>query len=287
MRFRKKIIFSIVALSFLMGCSLTHKQDKNNSIVAQVGKSVLLASEVNREVPSRLSKSIRLDEKKNYVRRWINNEVLYQEAEKRGYGNLPEIKRELQKVKKSLMANKLLEKEFPKKPEVPDSAIKKYYLKNKDSFIRNNNEVRFGFVFFQQKKNADAFAERLKRGTPFTEALKVAFPKPKQPQNWDSGYIPESKVPPFLSGVVKRTKTKGVVGPRKTEGGFYVLQILDRQKSGSYRSLEEVRPKIMSMLREEKIRQIYHRYINSLKDQRNIVMNLNALERTTSDSTGF
>ncbi len=287
MRLSKKIILPIVAISFLIGCSSTHKQNKNDAVVARVGKSVLLASEINLEVPGSLSKSIRLDEKKNYVRRWINTEVLYQEAQKRGYGHLPEIKRELQSVKKSLLANKLLQKEFPQKPEIPDSTIKKYYLKNKDSFIRNKNEVRFGLVLFQQKKNADAFARHLKKGTPFTEALKVAFPKTHQSQEWDSGYISESEVPAFLSGIVKRTKIKGIVGPRKTEGGFYVLQVFDRQKAGSFRKLKEVRPKILAMLQEEKIREIYHQYINSLKNQRNIAMNLDVLEKSSNDSTRF
>ena len=284
MRPTKKLIFVIAAVSFLIGCSSMHKQDED-PVVAQVGKSVLLASEINQEVPGSLSKSIRLDEKKNYVRRWINTEVLYQEAQKRGYGYLPEIKRELRNVKKSLMANKLLEKEFPQKPIIPDSSIQKYYLKNKDSFVRNKNEVRFGFILFQQNKNADAFANLLKSGKSFGDALRTVLPKGKQSQGWDSGYISMADVPAFLSPIVKRTKIKGVSGPRKTEGGFYVLQVFDRKKSGSYRSLEEVRPKILAMLQEEKMREIYHQYINSLKNRRNIVMNLDVLEKSKSDST--
>ena len=285
MRFFKRIIFLMVAISFFAGCSSVNKQKGDNAIVARVGKSVLLASEINQELPGRLSKSIRLDEKKNYVRRWINTEVLYQEAQKRGYGHLPEIERELKSVKKSLLANKLLEKEFPKKPEIPDSTIRKYYLENKDGFVRNQNEIHLGFILFQQKKNAEKFANLLKSGKSFGNAVKITLPKGDQSQEWDRGYISENNIPLFISGVVKHTKIRGIVGPRKTEGGFYVLQVLDRKKKGSYRGLEEVRPRIVALLQEEKMREIYHQYINSLKNQRNIIMNLNVLEKTESDST--
>ncbi len=285
MRITSKIVFLAAGIYFLIGCSSAHKQNKDEAVVARVGKSVLLASEINQEVPGNLSKSIRLDEKKNFVRRWINTEVLYQEAQKRGYGHLPEIERQLRNVKKSLLANMILEKQFPKKPEIPDSTIRRYYLKNRDSFVRNKNEVRFGFVLFRQKKNADVFAKLLKSGKSFGEALSAVFPKKKQLQQWDSGYISMADVPAFLSSIVKRTKIKEVAGPRKTEGGFYVLQVFDRQKAGSYRSIEEVRPKIIALLQEEKMREIYHQYINSLKDQRNIVMNLSVLEKSKSDST--
>jgi len=287
MRYIKKFIFLIVAISFLIGCSSTHKQNKDDAVVAQVGKSVLLASEINQEVPDALSKSIRLDEKKNYVRRWINTEVLYQEARKRGYDHLPDIQRELQSVKRALLANKLLEKEFPKKPVIPDSTVRGYYLKHKDSFVRNRNEIRLGIVLFQQKKNAKAFADLLQSGKSFSQAMKITFPKREQSQTWDTGYIPKTDIPSVLSGVVKRAKIKGIVGPLKTADGFYVFQVLDRKKSGSYRSFEEVRPKIVELLQEEKIREIYHQYINSLKNQQNIVMNLNVLNEIKSDSTGL
>ncbi|NOY76310.1 MAG: hypothetical protein GXO76_00435 [Calditrichaeota bacterium] len=277
----------VIAASFWVGCSSTNKQNKKDAVVARVGKSVLLASEINQEIPGALSKSIRLDEKKNYVRRWINTEVLYQEARKRGYDHLPDIQRELQSVKKALLANKLLEKEFPEKPVIPDSTIRGYYLRHKDSFVRNRNEIRLGIVLFQQKKGAKAFVNLLRSGKSFGQAMKVTFPKKEQSQAWDTGYIPKTDIPSALSGVVKRTKIKGIVGPLKTADGYYVFQVLDRQKSGSYRSFEEVRAKIVALLQEEKIREIYHQYINSLKNQQNIVMNLNVLNETQSDSTGL
>ncbi|GBD94102.1 putative parvulin-type peptidyl-prolyl cis-trans isomerase precursor [bacterium BMS3Abin05] len=284
MRRFKLFFFPVTLLLIFFNCSGSHENRSKDMIVAQVGKSILWKSEIDRDVPRNLSRNINLDEKKNYVRRWINTELLSQEAERRGYDHLPGIRAELKRVDKSLLANKLLEKELPEKPVISEAEAKDYYAKNKRSFVRNKNEIRLAFILLTTRKEAGNLIKRLRKGESFRKIIQKGFPVRRDPTEWDTGYIPETEVSADFAKAVKRVRIGGIVGPVKSDAGFYVLQVLDRKKAGTPRTYKEVHAKIFALLREEKMRELYHQYINSLKNKQKIIMNLKALESTQKDT---
>ncbi|RKY88916.1 hypothetical protein DRQ11_02355, partial [candidate division KSB1 bacterium] len=57
-----------------------HNSKETPQIVARVGNAVLTREMVEREIPKDLSTMITQDKKRSFVRRWIDSEVLYQEA---------------------------------------------------------------------------------------------------------------------------------------------------------------------------------------------------------------
>ncbi len=251
--------------------------------VAQVGGERLFREDVEREVPRNLSKSITLDEKKNYTRRWVNTELLYLEARRRGLDKLPEIQRELKRVKRSLLANKLLEQTFPEKPVVSDSAVQAYYQANRGSFIRNRDEIHLVYLIFTSQKKATFAVAALKRGQKPKEVASDSSLRPVEMK--DTGLIPRDQIPAVFAKKIRKVKKGRTVGPLKTAGGFVVIHVLDVQPAGSQRTLDEVRPKIEALLQQEKERDLYHRLLNELKRKQKVVVNLKALESASVDSS--
>ena len=255
---------------------------KSNEVpVAQVGKEVLFRAEVEREVPPNLSKSITLDEKKNFTRRWVNTELLYLEAKRQGLDKLPEIQRELKRVERSLLANKLLEREFPRRPAVPDSQVEAYYKKNAASFVRNEDDVRLVYLIFSSKKSAKKALSALKKGKTAQQiAADSTF---GSVELHDTGLVPRSQVPREFAAKIKKLKKGRLVGPLESNGEYLIIQLADVKAAGTRRTLAEVRPKILALLQQERERDLYHQLLNSLKSKQKVIMNLKALE---SDSTG-
>ncbi len=271
----------LLALLFALGMVSCSGDSTKKTPVAQVGKEVLYREDVDREVPPNLSKSITLDEKKNFTRRWVNTELLYLEARRRGLDKLPEIQAELKRVKRSLLANKLLEREFPQKPAIPDSAVEAYYRAHVGSFVRNQDEVRLIYLIFPSKEKAKKAAVALKKSTPQEIQADSSY---GLVQNHDTGFIARNKVPRVFAEKIRRFKKGQVAGPFQSDGEFIVVYVADAQKAGSQRSLDEVRPKIVGLLQQEKERDLYHQLLNALKSKQRVIINLKALESRPAGS---
>lgn len=262
-----------------------HNSKETPQIVARVGNAVLTREMVEREIPKDLSTMITQDKKRSFVRRWIDSEVLYQEALRRGLGQSPEIQRELEKLQKDLLISKLLDQEISSELQVSEQEIIDYYEQNKDSFIRDDDEVRFEFLILDSKKEAIAVKNEIRKGKTFEQLATEKFPLLAKDRGWDSGYVKYTDLMFELRRIIKRLSVKQLYGPLKTELGYYVIRLVDRQPRGSVRSLKEVRSEIESRLKVEKQRELYHRFLLSLKAKRKIQMNLSALEDTLVDST--
>ncbi len=279
---RNALCLFLIALVGIVFFSCSGRTSKDVP-VAQVGKEVLFRSEVEREVPPNLSKSITLDEKKNFTRRWVNTELLYLEAKRQGLDRLPEIKRELKRVERSLLANKLLEREFPERPAIPDSQLKAYYQAHTASFVRNQDEVQLVYLIFSSRRKAQKALSALKKGkTPQQIAADSTFGCLKL---HDPGLIPRGQVPRDFAGKIKNLKKGRSVGPVESNGEFILVQLADLRKAGTQRTLEEVRAKILALLQQEKERDLYHHLLNSLKNKQKVIVNLKALESDSTNSS--
>ena len=103
----KKIL--VVFLFIIIFCSNNNTKD---SPVAKVGNQVLTLEMINDILEQVNKHSIEFDEKKNYVDRWVERQLLYEEAERRGLRDDPFIKREISKLQMELSIDKLLDLEI-------------------------------------------------------------------------------------------------------------------------------------------------------------------------------
>jgi len=114
-----------------------HKANKSNAyaknLVAKVGNNYISTQEFVeslKHIPFKQQILIESSEKsfQNYLNSYINKEILYQEAKRRGIQNNPKIKNDIQKYEKKILIRALTEQLI--KNEIDESEIMEYYENN-------------------------------------------------------------------------------------------------------------------------------------------------------------
>ncbi|MCK6606260.1 MAG: hypothetical protein L6Q59_15290 [Ignavibacteriaceae bacterium] len=121
--------FILVPVLFLAGCS---EEQPTGKYVARVENSYLYEKDFQTELDTlKISKTVR-DE---YIRNWIDKEILFLEAEKKGLNNKEEYKRLLRKAEKEI-ASILFVKQLTSEGEmnITDEDLQKYYRENGEVF---------------------------------------------------------------------------------------------------------------------------------------------------------
>ena len=100
------LVGSIAALFFMASCSEELKQSRE---VAKVDDQTLTVDMIHRQLDT--SRGISEAQVRMFTGRWVNTELLYQEAKRQGLDNSEQVLQSLEEAKKQLAINALLEKE--------------------------------------------------------------------------------------------------------------------------------------------------------------------------------
>ena len=140
----------------LIGCS---KEEKTDKYIAKVNGSVLTEEQVKLGLSEEQNKGKYRSE---FINDWIQNEILYQEAQKEGIINDKEYISILERSKKELAASFFIKKILSEnKIEVNDDEIKKYYDDSKDNFKLSDDAFRINIVHFNNFDKAVLFRNKL------------------------------------------------------------------------------------------------------------------------------
>lgn len=150
---RKKIIKGLLFVSlFLFSCS---KPEKPDSYVARVNDSYLLESELYEAADSQfVSEKFRTA----FIKNWVRQEILFQEAAKQGIIETKEFKRTIENSKRQLAASMLLEKfSSSTLQNVSRAELENYYNRNQSSFRLPFNSFFLNRITFSDRESAVMF----------------------------------------------------------------------------------------------------------------------------------
>jgi parvulin-like peptidyl-prolyl isomerase len=280
--------FLLLFLIFF-ACDFNKKQIPDHKIIAQVGKEILSIDDIENNLANFNSSSLQHDVKAKLIKNWIFNSILYQEAIKSGYNLTDDQVFKLEEIKKKFIIKQYLTNRM-KNIEVLDKDINFYYEKNKEEFIRRENEFRFSHLFLETK--VQAIFEHLRTSENIMETIKkfhIQKSKNGKVINGDVGYLKDSEINPrFLEELNKaenppkwKRRRKGfkpykdgkILGPMKIKGGYHFIQILDRKKAGTYQSVDHVKEVIKQRLYIQKVDNFRDEIIKKLKKNYSITNN--------------
>ncbi|MDQ7065492.1 MAG: peptidyl-prolyl cis-trans isomerase [candidate division KSB1 bacterium] len=283
--YMKPTVIMIGMLLAFWGLNACQKTEKPRSpIVVKVGDEALTLDDLKYTIPEELHGKITREELQEYVSRWINAHILYQEGLKLGLGDKIDIKRRIHEFEVGIIGNAYLETVLEVHPLVSDSAVAAYYEKNKEDFVRRSLEYRLWHILVKTRKTADSVRTLLRRGQPF-DSLAMHFAK-NQPKgvSWDLGYVSEDELIPEIASKLKVYRVGAFTRPIKTNFGYHIFKIIDKKDRGTLKPLVDVREAIIARieqdLREEKYRQI----LGELKSKAHIETNFQLLNRISLDS---
>ena len=236
----------LIALFLSLSCEKFSKPD--SPVIARVGRSFLTLDDLNKSIPAEYSDCITREQRINYVKQWIDTELLYQDALRQKIDKEKEIRKRLEKMKKDLLGAEMISRNSfgVNTQKFSEEAINNYYEQHKESFIRESDVVKY----------IDIVVDNLKTGwkvrnmvTP-DNFLKLAaqFSNiPVQDPNTLS-YIPLKSLPPEISEVIFTIRINGTTSPIKLSDGVHLIRVLDKQKAGEICLLQEIKDEIIGAL---------------------------------------
>ncbi|MBN1352053.1 peptidyl-prolyl cis-trans isomerase [candidate division KSB1 bacterium] len=284
-------LLSILALFVLFSNCGQHEEPQK--IVASVGNEYLTIADIENLIPEDYHSKISLDQIKVYIDQWIDTRLIYEEAVKLGLHNLykEELHRELKKVEIEYLAYKLIEDQINANIDIQEDKLQSFYEENKDSFIRENEEVWAYHILAADKEEADDFLKRLRSGESFEELCRQRAINSKRllSNDGDLGYVGRDALPASLASDLFKLKKGSFSSPIKTDFGYHIFKLIDKQPKGSVRTLDEVRAKITEILKVEKRKEDYASFLAKLRahavEQKKLSLNLKLLKAFSPDTT--
>lgn len=248
-------------------------------MVAQVNDSYLTADELKFSTPSGMDRDMALALKKDFIARWVESEILYQAALDEGYKLNPNEQFFVDTYLKSLLVQRYLNAKLDKDYNITRQEIEDYYQKNRQEFKREKDEVHIVHLFMEHKDKA-IFSE-IAKSDDLSGLIKQYYfnerSTSEQP-NGDLGYVALKALPESFIRTIKRMKTGNVSKPIKTTSGYHFIQLLDHQKAGSIKNVEQVKNEISIRLRQEQRVAEKARVLNGIKSEMQIQTYLSKIQ---------
>lgn len=240
-------------------------------MVAKVNQRALTEEDLESEIPAGSKEQVTVDQKREYVRRWIRNELLYQEALKNKIDQEKDIQQRIEQIIKDVVVTNFVEREFVDSFTVSPDEIKAYYEENKQTFLREEDEVRASHILVKTQEQAEMVRTKLVFGANFGKlAAEQSLDPDTKFRAGDLGYFSREMAHPAIAEAAFGLEKEHFSKPVETEWGFHVLKLTDKKKKGSIREIWEVENLIANILSNQKRIEVVDRYIESLKKKYDI-----------------
>ena len=281
----KRFFLIFFSLTFL-SCS---GNESSTPPVARVDDAMLTLGMIENVLSSDNIRNVGFDEKKEYVERWVERELLYSEAEKMGFGNDPFIRDELLNLKKDLIVDRLIDIEVDGKLEVSEEEIKAFYKENTSEFQFFEDEYKYEEIKVQATRYVRTIENSLKAKKTFTEISREVKQVSFVRRVTDNGFTKESSISENILKTLSKLKIAEWKRIRLPDGHHFVY-LIDKRNKGDVKELSLIKNDIIVRIIARKRKLLYKDLINRLKEKTNIEVNyseigfLGGVEYTAPDT---
>lgn len=277
----KKSKTKLIRICFLilLGILIINSCEDKKEVVATVGNSKLSKKELMVQIPA----EVRLTpENINIlIEKWINTELLYQEALRRRIDRDETLKIQLKQLAKELVVNSLLEREMTK-ISVSRKEIFDYFTQHKDEFLY---EIKISRIVLGDESLAYRTLAELRAGADFAKlaqdlSLDRVLAKGAESKYFSRGVgDPRLGGDPLLEEAIFQLKPGEISEVLKSQEGYQIVKLIDKKKVKKDISLAEVEDYINSVLQYKKSRDLLETLLNDLKARTKITQNPEILLR--------
>jgi len=184
----------------------------------------------------------------------INQEVVAQEAVKKGLDKNPEIAAQLDLQRQELLVNAYVQ-EYMKSNPVTDELIRKEYERLKPTIPAKEYKARH--ILVEKEDEAKEIIAQIKKGGNFE---KIAADKSKdtgsKTRGGDLDWGPAGRyVKPFGEALMKLKKGQLTDAPVQSEFGWHVIR-LDDERATKVPTLEEAKPQIQQVMQGQQVQKM-------------------------------
>ncbi|MBD3178974.1 MAG: hypothetical protein GF417_04875 [Candidatus Latescibacteria bacterium] len=235
--------------------------------IVKVGDIVLTRSGLNNLLPANHNAQFNEMEKKDYLNRWVDIELLYQEALRRGLKDDPRVRERIQKLEKEFLADHLLFLEMRERVRVTDREIEDYFNRHRREYVR---EYRVRHILLNSREKAEEVRKMIGKRS-FTYLANRYSVDPEAGRGGDLGYLTRGNMIPELEQTVFSLEPGEVSGIVKSRFGYHILMLVGSREALGSIHMEDVRGEIMNHLIMEKRERAYREFLKSLREETGVV----------------
>lgn len=279
-----KIRFTLVALIptiLIIGCSKS-KVSENNVVVARVEKSVLTAEDIDQHVGAGAGK----EQKRTYVRRWLDRELLYQAAIKDNMHRTEEFRDKIEESERNLLSMAYLSDKISTVPqEISHNEIVDFYNANRDQYLRDEDVIRF--AVFSLKTVKGAWNIRASLTAENFIATSKRFSTGKTRSKSKIPFVKKTELPKKLQESLFSIKEGGITTPIRVGDDVNLYLILEKGKKGEKATFDEVYSKVKNLLRTSQYQSQVDNVVNELRASVNYTVNSDYFDSTPENNVSL
>lgn len=228
-------------------------------MVARVGTTKLTKPELNAQLPEDFT--VTQENLPFILDKWINSELLYQEAERQGIAKDEKIKIQAEQLAKEYIVNAFL-KEEAAKIKVPSSDLSAYFNKHKDDFM---SEVKIRRIVLSSPELAQTTLTELKQGADFAKLATERSIEQTQNKGEASRFFSRGTAEPSLEEAIFTLKPGEFSNILETSEGYQIIQLVEKRKVKKDVSFTDVADYIESILSMQQSRAHIDSMVNDLR----------------------
>jgi len=265
----RRALISLAAIVLVLSCV---KKDEGEVLV-KVDDSVLTTEGFYNQIPPGWKNVLSFEEKKSFVRDWIETELLYREAVKRGLDKDAKVMAQLETIEKEILKNELLLREMDK-AKITEEVVQKYYEEHENDY---RNEVKIGVIFVDREDEARQIHQSLQEGADFAEVAKEKSLGPMAQEGGVMDYFrrhsPTALISPELEEVAFSLDKGAMSDVIPTENGYYIIKLLGKRLLKDPLTFDAVREDIRRNLSMVRQNAVYDSLLTVLKASAKIDIN--------------
>ena len=268
-------IGTIICLFAMWGC----ERPQTASVVAQVGNRYLTKEALEKRIPAPFASTISPKEKQRLVENWIEEELLYREAIRQKLDQDAELSERIDRAVRQLLANELMARTYARNAEISEDEILAYYEEHRADFERDQLELRVRHLVVADRNAQNRAWDRLQKGEFFEQVAREVSIDQSAVNGGDLGYFTEDMVTASFWTACREAKLGHRIRTR-TELGYHIIEVMDRDDEGSIRDLVNVRGEIQQRILTERRREQRAKLLAELKEQIEWSVDWKQLNRT-------
>lgn len=258
---------SVIVLLFFFACK--SEKVEQEIYVAEVGNKKLSQTELDNELGSNANIS---KYKEEYVRDWVETELLYQISQEDKLLDYNNFERVLKYSKKELAASIAIQSFLIQNPvEYSEKDIRNYYEKNKSDYSFSNDAYILNYTVFNNESKAINF-----RNSVIIEGWQNSLGIFKNDSSlinsWENKLFKLAEIQsPKISRVLQKLNKNEISLVIKTElNNFVVVQQIDEITKNSIPAYHYIKEKVKASFLISKQKEQIRNYLDSLITHKNV-----------------
>jgi hypothetical protein len=271
--FRGAFVLVLVIGMLVGGC---RKPPADDQYVVRLGEEYLGQEELSAQLASLPFTDDSLEARQQIIEQWLTNQLLFQEARRRGLRNDREVQRMLEENERSVMVGALLTQMYEAEgPAFDENDLLAYYERNRERLRLREPFVSVRYLTTPSLSGAEAARTAMTTIEPdddqaWQEVARQHAASPNESLALSSTYVAEGRLfatTPVLRTVLSRLTPGRVSEPVEANGQYHVVHLLDRAQTGTIPELVWIEDEVRRRLLIEARKQMYARQVQRLRNE--------------------